>query len=132
MLRDYENPDFYDDFRVIESNINSTLAGYPAYKLKYTQKAGVTDYNSVQIGTVINSDGYYITADVKAENYSANFPNIQKMIDSFKMEEPEDFVCSVRGEPPVPAGDTNKTSAEPKPDAEDTNKTSTKPNLGIM
>ena len=130
--RDIENPDFYDDFRVIGSNINSTLAGYPAYKLEFSNKAGVTEYNSVQTGTVINSDAYYITADVKAENYSANFPTIRKMIDSFKLEESTDFVCSVRGKPPVPAEDTNKTSTELKPGTEDTNKTSTELKPGIM
>lgn len=119
--RDYKNPDFYDDFRVIDSNVNGTLAGHSAYKLEYSQKAGVTEYKSVQTGTVINSDAYYITADVKAENYSANFPTVQRMIDSFKMEEAKDFVCLVRGKPPVPAEEINKTSTKPKPGNEETN-----------
>ena len=129
--RDYQNPDFYDDFKVTKSNINSTLAGYPAYKLEFSNKAGVTEYNSVQTGIVINSDAYFIIADVKAENYLAYFPAIQKMIDSFKMEEPKDFVCLVAGEPPVPAEETNRTSTE-KPPTKDTNKTSTELEPGTM
>jgi hypothetical protein len=130
--RDYQNPDFYDDFKVTESNINSTLAGYPAYKLEFSNKAGVTEYNSVQTGIVIDLDAYFIIADVKAENYSANFPTIQKMIDSFKMEEPKDFVCLASGKPPVPAEDTNKTSTESKPGTDYNNKTSTELKPGTM
>jgi PsbP-like protein len=130
--RDYKNPDFYDDFKVIESDINSTLAGYPAYKLEYTQKAGDTQYNSLQIGTEINSDGYFITADAEAENYSAYFPTIQKMISSFKMEQPKDFVCLVAGKPPVLAEDINKTTTEFKPGTNDSNKTTTELNAGRM
>ena len=135
--RDYDNPDFYDNYKVIESNINSTLAGYSAYKLEYTQKAGDIEYNSLQIGTEINSDGYFIVADAEAENYSAYFPTIQKMIDSFKMKQPKDFVCLVAGKPPVLAEDTNKTTTEFKPEkptvlAEDTNKTTSEFQHGIM
>lgn len=135
--RDYDNPDFYVNYKVIESNINSTLAGYSAYKLEYTQKAGDIEYNSLQIGTEINSDGYFIVADAEAENYSAYFPTIQKMIDSFKMKQPKDFVCLVAGKPPVLAEDTNKTTTGFKPEkppvlGEDTNKTTTEFQHGIM
>jgi 4-amino-4-deoxy-L-arabinose transferase-like glycosyltransferase len=81
---------YRESFNLIESNINSTLAGYPAYGLTYTlvyHRFGENDINikAREIGTIVGNRVYYITYFAEATKYDNYLPIIQKMIDSFKI-----------------------------------------------
>ena len=53
------------DFKVIESNTNSILAGKPAYKLVYTDVEDGIDYKTMEIGTLMGNKVYFITYDAE-------------------------------------------------------------------
>ena len=53
------------DFKVIESNTNSILAGKPAYKLVYTDVEDGIDYKTLEIGTLMGNKVYFITYDAE-------------------------------------------------------------------
>jgi DNA-binding beta-propeller fold protein YncE len=74
------------DFKLIESNRNSILAGYPAYNLVYasTIEDG-TNLKVMEIGTIISNKAYFIEYFAEAEKYDTYLPTIQKMIDSFEI-----------------------------------------------
>ena len=84
-INDYN--DDSQDFQVIESNTNSsTLGGYPAYKLVYTDVDGDNiNYKDMEIGTIIGDKVYLVTYDAAEEEYSVYLPAVQKMIDSLKI-----------------------------------------------
>ncbi len=80
----------FPSFNLIESNTNSTLAGYPAYGLTYTtvySRFGENDINikAREIGAIVGDKAYYITYYAEATKYHKYLPIIQKMIDSFKI-----------------------------------------------
>ena len=80
----------FPSFNLIESNTNSTLAGYPAYGLTYTiiySRFGENDINikTREIGTIVSDRAYYITYHAEARKYDNYLPIIQQMIDSFKI-----------------------------------------------
>jgi hypothetical protein len=73
------------DFKVIESNTNSTLAGKPAYKLVYTDVEDGINYKSMEIGTIAGDRLYYVKYLVEEEQYPDYLPTVQKMVDSLKI-----------------------------------------------
>jgi hypothetical protein len=75
----------YIDFKVIESNTNSILAGKPAYKLVFTNVKHDINFKSTEIGTIIGNKVYTVTYTAEEEEYSVYLPTIQKMIDSLKI-----------------------------------------------
>jgi eukaryotic-like serine/threonine-protein kinase len=83
-INDYNDS---QDFQVIESNTNSsTLGGYPAYKLVYTDvDEDNINYKDMEIGTIIGDKVYLVTYDAAEEEYSVYLPTVQKMIDSLKI-----------------------------------------------
>src|SRR5919112_820354 len=74
-----------EDFEVVESNTNSTLAGYPAYKLVFTDVDDDINYESIEFGTIIGVKVYFATYEAEEEQYSDYLPTVQKMIDSLKI-----------------------------------------------
>jgi len=81
---------YRESFNLIESNTNSTLAGYPAYGLTYTlvyHRFGENDINikAREIGVIIGDKAYYISYYAEATKYDNYLPIIQKIIDSFKI-----------------------------------------------
>jgi hypothetical protein len=78
-----------EDFKVIRSSVDSTLAGSVAYELEYLQNVGIYNWRGLQIGTETDGDVYFITFDAKTSRYSSYLPIIQKMIDSFEIVEPK-------------------------------------------
>ena len=77
--------DTLEDFEVIESDTNSILAGKPAYKLVSIDVEDDIDYKSLEIGTIIGDEVYYITYDAEEEQYSNYLPTVQKMINSLEI-----------------------------------------------
>jgi eukaryotic-like serine/threonine-protein kinase len=74
------------EFKVIESNTNSILAGKPAYKLVFTDEEDEIYYKTMDIGTIIGDKVYLLSYEAEDEKqYSEYLPIIQKMIDSFKI-----------------------------------------------
>ena len=74
------------DFKVIESNTNSLLAGSKAYKLIYTYTTGDGfKMKDVEIGTILGDKVYYIIYDGKESLFDKYMPIVQTMIDSFKV-----------------------------------------------
>jgi hypothetical protein len=73
------------EFKVIESNTNSILAGKPAYKLVFTDEEDEIYYKTMDIGTIIEDKVYFLSYVVQREQYLDYLPTVQKMIDSLKI-----------------------------------------------
>jgi hypothetical protein len=86
VTKGYDN--IYFDVKVIESSTNSTLAGKPAFKLVFT-KVGFDNinYKSMEISTIIGNKAYSVTYTAEEKWYSDYLPTIQKMIDSFQLND---------------------------------------------
>jgi YVTN family beta-propeller protein len=80
-IKQYQND---TNFRIINSNTNSTLAGQPAYGLVFTARypAG-GEIKQIITGTIVGSELYWIHVMVKAYEFSNYLPIVQKMINSF-------------------------------------------------
>ena len=73
------------DFKVIESNTNSLLAGSKAYKLIFTYTTGDGfKMKDMEIGTISDDKVYYIIYDGKESLFDNYMPIVKPMIDSFK------------------------------------------------
>ena len=73
------------EFKVIESNTNSILAGKPAYKLVFTDEEDEIYYKTMDIGTIIGDKVYVLSYVAQREQYSDYLPTVQKMINSLKI-----------------------------------------------
>lgn len=74
------------DFKVIESNTNSSLAKNNAYKLIYTYTTGDGfKMKDLETGTMIGTKIYYIIYDGKESVFDNYSPIVQTMIDTFKV-----------------------------------------------
>jgi eukaryotic-like serine/threonine-protein kinase len=73
------------EFKVIESNTNSILAGKPAYKLVFTDEEDEIYYKTMDIGTIIGGKVYSLSYVAQREQYSDYLPTVQKMINSLKI-----------------------------------------------
>jgi hypothetical protein len=73
------------NFKVVELNTNSSLAGSPAYTIVYTYNDQGTNTRVREIGTLINnSKEYYITYDSEEETYPNNLLT-SEMIKSYEI-----------------------------------------------
>jgi hypothetical protein len=74
------------DFKLIESNTNSTLAGSsPAYRLVYSDREDNTNYKTMEVGTIIGDKVYFIEYIAEEENYSDYLPIVYTMADSLEI-----------------------------------------------
>lgn len=73
------------DFKVIESNTNTTLGDNPAYKLVYTDKEDDINYKTMEIGALVGDKVYFIEYFAEENYYSKYFPTIQKIIESVEV-----------------------------------------------
>jgi eukaryotic-like serine/threonine-protein kinase len=74
------------DFKVIESNTNSSMVGKNAYKLIYTYTTGDGfRMKDMETGTIIGNKVYYIIYDGKESLFDKYMPIVQTMIASFKV-----------------------------------------------
>ena len=76
------------EFKVIESNTSSILAGKPAYKLIFTDEEDEIYYKTMDIGTIIGDKVYSLSYVAQREQYSDYLPKVQKMINSFEFIKP--------------------------------------------
>ena len=74
------------DFKLIESNTNSTLGGSnPAYRLVYSDREDDTSYRTMEVGTIIGDKVYFIEYIAEEENYSDYLPIVYTMADSLEI-----------------------------------------------
>ena len=74
------------DFKVIESNTNSLIAGNKAYKLTFAYTTGDGfKMKDMESGTIIGDRVYYINYDGKESVFDNYMPILKSMIDSFKV-----------------------------------------------
>jgi hypothetical protein len=77
------------DFRVLKSSIgNITLAGVPAYKIVYTYADAGQNFKGLETGTIIGNRVYFVQYENSPSRYDKDISTAQKMIDSFKIENP--------------------------------------------
>jgi hypothetical protein len=77
----------YQDFNVVESTTNATLAGMPAYTIEatYTDPA-LGPRMTLEIGTIFEDEVYYLSYFADPQDYERYLPIIQEMINSFEIE----------------------------------------------
>jgi hypothetical protein len=73
----------YSNYRKIDAG-NTTLAGYPAYKIVYTDR--VSNFTTTEIWTVKEGKVYTINHAAHTRYYDTYAPTAQKMIDSFQIK----------------------------------------------
>jgi hypothetical protein len=74
------------DFKLIESNTNSTVAGSnPAYRLVYSDREDDTNYKTMEVGTIVGDKVYFIEYIAEEENYSDYLPIVYTMADSLEI-----------------------------------------------
>jgi DNA-binding beta-propeller fold protein YncE len=79
----------WEDIEIIKAELNSTLAERPAYKVAMTYRdqtnGGAIDRYLLDTGTVVGDKVYVISYWAQPQTYSKVLPNVQKMMDSFKI-----------------------------------------------
>jgi hypothetical protein len=77
----------YQDFNVVESATNATLAGMPAYTIvaTYTDPT-LGPRMTLETGTIFEDEVYYLSYFADSQDYERYLPIIQEMIDSFEIE----------------------------------------------
>jgi hypothetical protein len=77
----------YQDFNVVESTTNATLAGMPAYTIvaTYTDPT-LGPRMTLETGTIFEDEVYYLSYFADPQDYERYLPIIQQMIDSFEIE----------------------------------------------
>jgi hypothetical protein len=79
----------WDNIEIIKSEQNSTLAERPAYKVEMTYRDQTNgepiDRYLMDTGTVVGDKVYVISYWAQPQTYSKELPDVQKMMDSFKI-----------------------------------------------
>lgn len=73
------------DFKVVDSNTVNILSGNPAYLLVSSYLDNITNYETLETGTIVDDKVYFITYDVKTPYYTTYLPQVKEMITSFKL-----------------------------------------------
>ena len=80
------------DITIVGSSTNTTLSGYPAYKLITTSYIGNSAITDVLISTIVNNTIYSIDYQIPSSSSSSNYANslsdASKIIQSFKILSP--------------------------------------------
>jgi serine/threonine-protein kinase len=87
-LAQYANDTITDlgqDFKIVESDTNATIADNPAYKLVYTGVEVGVDLQAMLILTVKGDKAYIISFIAEPTKFSYYLPTLQNMIDSFQI-----------------------------------------------
>src|SRR6476620_9038145 len=86
------------DITIVSSSTNTTLSGYPAYKLITTSYNGNSAITDVLISTIINNTIYSIDYQIPSSSSSSNYANslsdASKIIQSFKILSPVSSVST--------------------------------------
>ncbi len=74
------------EFRVVESNTNSTLAGQPAFKLVFDDlNKNKVEMGALEYATMIDNIVYSISYYAEKDKYFEYLPLIHRMVNSFKI-----------------------------------------------
>ena len=90
-LKQYVNDSILSDlktspnFKLLESNANSTLGGNPAYSITYNDKDQDGPYKGMDIVTIKNGKAYDISYTADPDRYDSVLPTVQTMINSFSL-----------------------------------------------
>jgi hypothetical protein len=76
------------DITILGSSTNTTLSGYPAYKLITTSYMGNSAIIDVLISTIVNDTIYSIDYQTQSSNYTNSLSDANKIIQSFKILSP--------------------------------------------
>ena len=78
------------DITIVGSSTNTTLSGYPAYKLITTSYIGNSAITDVLISTIVNNTIYSIDYQIpsSSSNYANSLSDASKIIQSFKILSP--------------------------------------------
>ena len=88
-LKQYVNDSIISDlktspnFKLLESNANSTLGGNPAYSITYNNKDQNGPYKGMDIVTIKNGKAYDISYTADPDRYDSVLQTVQTMINSF-------------------------------------------------
>jgi hypothetical protein len=74
------------NFNVIESGTNTTLAGYPAYKIVWNETIDETDLKVMEMGTIVRGDVYVVEYRAEPGRYPIFLAIVQHMINSLKIK----------------------------------------------
>jgi hypothetical protein len=74
-----------ENFSLLDSGTNATLAGNPAYKIVYNQTIDGSPVKGMEVGTIIGNKAYYIQYSAGPEQYSNNSKILQDVINSFNV-----------------------------------------------
>ena len=74
-----------ENFMLLDSGTNTTLAGNPAYKLLYNESIDGVPVKVMEVGTIIGNKAYYIQYSAEPEQYSKNIKIAQDVINSFNV-----------------------------------------------
>ena len=81
---------------VIESSETTSVAGYPAQKIVYTQQGDNFTFKNMEVDILAFDREYKITYDTSGEEFfDRNLSTFEEMINTFKISEPtfEGIVC---------------------------------------
>jgi eukaryotic-like serine/threonine-protein kinase len=90
-LKQYVNDSIISDlktspnFKLLESNANSTLGGNPAYSITYNNKDQDGPYKGMDIVTIKGDKAYDISYTADPDRYASVLPTVQTMINSFSI-----------------------------------------------
>ena len=85
------------DITIVGSSTNTTLSGYPAYKLITTSYIGNSAITDVLISTIVNNTIYSIDYQIpssSSSNYANSLSDASKIIQSFKILSPVSSVST--------------------------------------
>jgi hypothetical protein len=77
------------NFQITALNVNSSLSDNRAIELEYSQTVKDRRYMTLEVWMELGKDVYFIVFDAEATKYNDYLPVIQKMIDSFRIEQPK-------------------------------------------
>jgi hypothetical protein len=77
------------------ANTNSILADYRGYRIKFSSNFNGINRTTIESGALIGSKVFYIVATIDSDQYYKYVPIIQKMIESFQINNSKSFITNV-------------------------------------
>jgi hypothetical protein len=79
----------YEGFKIFQFDTKTTIAGHTGYLLVYTYSDTInsTLLKDMEVGTIIDGKVYVLNYTADAEGYKKNLAQVQRVIESFKVNE---------------------------------------------
>ncbi len=82
----------YPTFNVVDSSVNATLSGNPAYRMEYTFSLDeTTDVKGIEYGTIIGDIVYYAYFEALEYEYPEYLPTAESILSSIKIDPASPF-----------------------------------------